>query len=549
MESIWLKNYPPKVPAEIDLRYSSIIHKFEESISPFKDQVAFENFGVQMSFDEWDLKSTHFASYLSHYCNLKKGDALAIQIPNTLQYPIAVIGALKAGLVVVNINPLYTSRELGQILSDSKAKAILVFSHSVHNLKSIQHETNLEHVIVTHLGDLFPRLKRYFYYFILRFIKKMIKASPSSSVHFNKCLKQGSQIPFKNVATTRDDLAFLQYTGGTTGVPKGAMLTHYSVLSNIEQCHVWITPYLNKGQEVSMVALPLYHIFALTINLFVIPLFGAHSVLVTNPRDINHFTDLFKKYKRSMFVGVNALFKLLLRNPEFKDIDFSSLKLCIAGGASVESSVYNEWLEVTKKPIVEGYGLTEASPVVCCNNYYSPKKGYCGLPLPSTLVRIIGDQGEESEVGELQVKGPQLMRGYWNRPKETQNVFTPDGWLKTGDIARMDSDGAVQILDRKKDMILVSGFNVYPNNIEDILSLHPQIEDAAVIGVPDEISGEVPKAFIVRKDTKLTESEVLNYCRKNLVAYKVPKYIEFRNSLPHSNVGKVLRKDLRKNEN
>lgn len=549
MEKIWLKKYPQDIPHEIHVTSQSITQEFETAVQKYNSKTAFTNYNESLSFEEWSKYSNQFSAFLQRH--LKKGDRIAIMLPNTLQFPVAVMGALQAGLVVVNINPLYTPRELKHILKDADVKALLILAHSAHTFSEIasDKDLNIPLVIVTQLGDFFSPFKRILFYTITNFIKKM-KPYKFKHIPFRKALKQGTFLPSKK---THHELAFLQYTGGTTGTPKGAMLTHKNILSNLEQCRAWMHPFLNEGQETSVIALPLYHIFALMVNLLVLSLYGSHSILVTNPRDTEPFIQLLKKTKSwSVFTGVNALFKLLLNQEEFKEIDFTNLKVCIAGGTSVESAVYKEWLEATGTALVEGYGLTEASPVVSCNIISEPSQGNCGYPFPSTEVRIVDPNGKTLDVGqegELHIKGPQVMKGYWQKPQETSQVLNSEGWLKTGDIARVNTEGYLQILDRKKDMILVSGFNVFPNEIEQILSEHPQIKDSAVIGVPDEHSSQTPKAFIVKKDANLNKEEVEAFLRKNLVAYKIPKYIEFVDELPLSYVGKVLRRSLRDSKN
>ena len=549
MKKIWLENYPQNIPHEIHVTSPSIIQEFETAVQKYNSKIAFTNYEESLSFNQWSEYSNHLTSFFQQ--NLQTGDRIAIMLPNTLQFPVAVMAALQAGLVVVNINPLYTPRELKHILKDAEVKALLILAHSAHTFSELVSEKDLDIplVIVTQLGDLFSPWKRSLFYIITKFIKKM-KPYHFKHISFRKALKQGSTLKLKK---RHHDLAFLQYTGGTTGTPKGAMLTHQNILSNLEQCRAWMHPFLNEGQETSVAALPLYHIFALMVNLLVLPLYGSHSILVTNPRDTKPFIQLLKKTTNwSIFTGVNALFKLLLNQEDFKEIDFTNLKVCIAGGTSVEPSVYNRWLETTGTALVEGYGLTEASPVVSCNIISTPVQGHCGCPFPSTNIRIVDDNGNILNIeqeGELHVQGPQVMQGYWNNQKETSQVLDAEGWLKTGDVAMLTKDGYLQILDRKKDMILVSGFNVFPNEIEQILSEHPKIKDSAVIGVPDEHSFQKPKAFIVKKEPDLDLEEVKIFLRKNLVAYKIPKYIEFVDELPLSYVGKVLRRSLRQNKN
>ncbi len=542
MEKIWLKNYPKDIPHEIYVTHKSILQEFKKAVQKYNSKTAFTNYGENLSFSQWSQYSQNLSAFFQKH--LQKGDRIAIMLPNTLQFPVAVMSALKAGLVVVNINPLYTPRELKHILKDAQVKALLIFSHSAHTFSEIQKEFSIPLVIVSRLEDLFSPLKRLLFYIIIKLTKKT-KPYCFKHTSLRKALKQGGSLPFKE---THHDLAFLQYTGGTTGSPKGAMLTHHNILSNLEQCRAWMHPFLNEGQETSVTALPLYHIFALMVNLLVLPLYGSHSVLVTNPRDTDSFIKLLKKTKNwSVFTGVNALFKLLLNQEEFKDVHFTNLKVCIAGGAPVESSVYDQWLNVSGTALVEGYGLTEASPVVSCNIISEPVQGTCGFPFPSTEICIMDSNGKPVKTGELYVKGPQVMKGYWNNQEETLQVMDSEGWLKTGDIACLTKEGRVKILDRKKDMILVSGFNVFPNEIEQILSKHPKVKSSAVIGVPDEHSYQTPKAFVVKKEP-LEIEELTTFLRKNLAAYKVPKYIEFVDVLPLSYVGKVLRRSLRNNK-
>ena len=543
MEKVWLNNYPQDIPHDISVTGKSISQEFLQAVQKYNSKTAFTNYDESLSFSQWSKHSQNLSAFFQKH--LKKGDRIAIMLPNTLQFPAAVMAALRAGLVVVNINPLYTPRELKHILKDSSAKALLIFSHSAHTFSQIQKECPVPLVIVSQLGDLFSPLKRFFFTLVTRFVKKA-KPYHFKHISFRKALQQGRSLPFKEI---HHDLAFLQYTGGTTGTPKGAMLTQNNILSNLEQCRAWMHPFLNESQETLVTALPMYHIFALMVNLLVLPFYGSRSILVTNPREVDSFVQLLKKTKDwSVFTGVNALFKLLLDHEKFKDIDFTNLKVCIAGGAPVESSVYKRWLDATGAALVEGYGLTEASPVVSCNIISEPVQGHCGCPFPSTDIRIVNSSGKTDEqAGELHVKGPQVMKGYWNNQKETSQTLDAEGWLKTGDIACLTKEGFLKILDRKKDMMLVSGFNVFPNEIEQVLSEHPKVKSSAVIGVPDEHSGQAPKAFIVKKEPDLNREELKTFLRKNLVAYKIPKYIEFVDELPLSYVGKVLRRSLRNN--
>ncbi len=545
MERIWLQYYPPEIPHNIEDIKSPILHDFKKCFQKYSHQTAFENYGEKISFQEWDELSGHWASYLKNNCSLKKGDRIAIQLPNTLQLPIAVLGALKAGLVVVNINPLYTARELNEILNNADVKVLLIFSHSAHLLNEIS--ISIPNIIVSNLEDLFSFPKRVLFKIILKF-KKIILPYPSST-SFRHALKKGSLIPFKEEEIELDDLAFLQYTGGTTGIPKGAMLTHQNIASNWKQCLAWMKPYLEEGKETVVAPLPLYHIFALMLNVFLLPLYGAHSVLITNPRDKKSFIQILKKHQNNMTIllGVNALFKMLVNEPSFSSLKFSKLKWCIAGGTAVEKFIYEKWKKITNTFIAEGYGLTEASPVVSCNILDQPMPNTCGYPFPSTRIRIKKEDqiADIHQHGELEIKGPQVMKGYWRNEKATSLILNQDGWLKTGDIAQINHRGMIQILDRKKDMILVSGFNVFPNEIENIISEHSKVQDVAVVGVPDPQSKEVPKAFIIKKDSGLTQEEIIEFCKKSLTPYKVPKHVEFVDMLPHSYVGKVLRRKLK----
>ena len=549
MEKVWLKNYPQSIPPEIQIDSSSIYAEFKKWSLKYNPQIAFENYGEKITFKQWRDKSSRLASYLIHHCNLKKGDRVALQIPNLLQSPIVIMGVLQAGLTVVNINPLYTAREIKEVLKDSEPQAFIVFSHSAHEFQKIEKEINIPHVIVTDLGELFSFHKKILFHVITHYIKKIVHPFHlPSSISLTQALKIGSKYPTPEIDIQEEDLAFLQYTGGTTGTPKGAMLTQKNVLSNVKQGHVWMTPYLKQKEEKAIVALPLYHIFALSVNLLILPFYGAHSILITNPRDTQTFIKTLKSHHFTVFVGVNSLFKLLLKKEEFKTVNFSFLKVSLAGGTSIEKYVFDKWIQVTKNPIIEGYGLTEASPVVCCNILSQPQLGSCGYPFPSTEIRVVNSKEEElslDQVGHLQVRGPQVMKGYWKNKEETQKTINSKGWLSTGDMAKVSPSGLVYIQDRIKDIILVSGFNVYPNEIENVIASHPKVKQVAVIGVPDSFSSEVPKAFIVKSDPDLTSEEVIHFCKENLTGYKIPKYIEFRSELPLSSVGKVLRRKLR----
>lgn len=550
MEKIWLKNYPKGVSPEVDLsKYDSLVDIYEESIRMFSSKKAFTNMGVSLTFSELDKKVDQFASFLQNELKLKKGDRIAIQMPNVLQFPIILFAALKVGLTVVNTNPLYTAKEMQHQFKDSGAKAIVILANYAHLLESIIKNTSIESVVVTEIGDLFPTPKRILVNSVVKFIKKMVPAyNLPSAYSFRQALAIGSKKPMTKVPTTQEDIAFLQYTGGTTGVAKGAMLLHRNVLANVLQIRDWMIPKLREGEEVAIAALPLYHIFALTLNCLGLLRYGAENILITNPRDIPGFIKELKKTPFSVFAGVNTLFNGLMNNPEFATVNFDRMKIAVAGAMTLQKSVAERWMKMTKAVIVEGYGLTEASPVVSCNPIDGTDRvGTIGLPFPSTDIRLVNDDNVEvpmGEPGELICKGPQVMKGYWNQPEETAKVLN-DGWLHTGDIAVIDNDGFLRIVDRKKDMILVSGFNVYPNEVEDAIASHPGVLEVAAIGVPDEHSGEVVKAVVVKKDPALTAEDVIAYAKKSLTNYKVPRQVEFRNELPKTNVGKILRRALR----
>ncbi len=551
MEKIWLKNYPQGVPAEIDPnKYQSVVDVFEQACKQYKNLPAFYNFGVTLSFQEIDDQSRIFAAYLQNVLHLKKGDRLAIMLPNILQYPVALFGALRAGLTVVNVNPLYTPPELVHQMKDSGAEAILVLANFALTVKEALPDTPLKHVIITQLGDLFPQPKAFLMNFILKYIKKKVpNINLPQAISFKEAMAQGKRHTFKSVEVSQQDIAFLQYTGGTTGIAKGAMLTHRNMVANILQGSTWFSSILEEGKEIIITALPLYHIFSLTANCFFIFKMGGLNVLITNPRDLPQMISEVSKFKFTIITGVNTLFNGLLKNVKFSQLDFSELKLSLGGGMAVQKAVAEKWQAVTGAPIIEAYGLTETAPCVSINPPdLKQYNGTVGLPVSSTDVRILDENGEDlgfDQPGELAVKGPQVMYGYWHNPAETQKVFTQDGWLLTGDIASIDELGYLRICERKKDMILVSGFNVYPNEIEDVIARLQGVREVAVIGIPDEGSGEVVKAFIVKDSPDLTVSDVLRYCHKNLTNYKVPKYVEFTDDLPKSNVGKILRRVLR----
>jgi long-chain acyl-CoA synthetase len=549
----WTDKYPKGVPAFIDdeiTRYNSILDVFDDACRRFPSKPAFTSMGKSLTYSELNRKAECFAAFLQNELKMKKGERIALQMPNCLQYPIAMFGSLKAGLIIVNTNPLYTEREMQHQFADSGCTAIVILANFAHNLQRIFSDTKIRHVIVTELGDTLGFPKSLLVNTVLKHVKKMVPAySLPDSLTFNEVLSRGASMTTIKVPISLEEVAVLQYTGGTTGVSKGAMLTHHNLVANMEQIHVWISPLLKEGGEVAICALPLYHIFALTLHGMALLKYGCHNILITNPRDIPAFVKELRAHPFTVMGGVNTLFNALLNNPEFVKLDFSKVKISVAGGMALQKVIANRWKEVTKTPVIEGYGLTETSPVVCVNPVDGTDRvGTIGLPLPSTLVQMIDDDGKEVELGqpgELCVKGPQVMKGYWQRPDETANVMTEDGWLKTGDIGVMDPDGYCRIVDRKKDMILVSGFNVYPNEVEDVIATHPGVLEVAAVGVPSEHSGEVVKAFVVKKDPSLTAEQVIEHARKGLTSYKVPRSVEFRTELPKTNVGKILRRLLK----
>ena len=555
MDKIWLKNYPAGVPETIDPdHFASLVDILEMSVDKYADKVAFVNMDREMSFAELGEKTQQFAAYLQS-TGLKKGDAVAVMMPNLLQYPVALFGILAAGMTVVNVNPLYTPRELKHQLTDSHAKGIVILENFAHTLDKVRAEIpELQQVITTQIGDMLPAPKRWIVNVVVKYVKRMVEGhNLKKTIDFNGALAKGASETYQRPEITGDDLAFLQYTGGTTGVAKGAMLSHRNMVANLEQVSSVITPIMSDGEEIIITALPLYHIFALTANCLTFIKHGGRNILITNPRDMPGFVKELGKYKFSMISGVNTLFNGLLNTRGFKDLDFSNLKVALGGGMAVQKAVAEHWERVTKSRLLEGYGLTECSPVVTVNPYdIEHYTGSIGLPVPSTEMKICDPEtGEElpiGEPGELHVKGPQVMVGYLNRPDATAESIK-DGWFATGDMATCDERGYFKIVDRKKDMILVSGFNVYPNEIEDVLAEHPKILESAAVGVPHESSGEVVKVFIVAKDKSLTEREVIEFSRENMTGYKVPKLVEFRDELPKSNVGKILRKELRDEEN
>jgi len=551
MEKIWLKSYPPGVPEEIDLdSYQSVTDVFEQAIARFGENPCFCNLGTTLTYNEMDRYTDQLASYLQNLPGLTKGDRVAIMMPNVLQNPISIFATLRAGYTVVNTNPLYTPRELKHQLSDSGARAIIVMENFCHTLDEIIDDTPIEHVITTQLGDLLKFPKSLIVNLVVKYVKKMVPAfSLPRRVTFKNALAQGSGQSHKPVPCDHDDIAFLQYTGGTTGVAKSAMLTHGNMIANMQQASAWIKNVVEDGKEVIITALPLYHIFSLTANCLTFMKVGALNYLITNPRDMPGFVKELQGVRFTAITGVNTLFNGLMNTPGFEQIDFKHLKLSLGGGMAVQQPVAERWQKQTGTPLLEAYGLTETSPAVCINPLNLKEyNGAIGLPVSSTEVSVQDEAGNlvpQGEAGELCVRGPQVMKGYWQRPDETAKVMSSDGWLKTGDVAQMDEQGFFRIVDRLKDMILVSGFNVFPNEIETVIAGHEGVLEVGVIGEPDEACGEVVKAVIVKKDPALDEAAVIAHCREYLTGYKIPKIVEFRDELPKTNVGKILRRELR----
>lgn len=549
MEKIWLKHYDPKVPAEIDPdRYSSIVDIFEQSIEKYSSNVSYINMGKSITFAELDGLSRDFAAYLQNN-GLKKGDAVAIMMPNLIQYPVALFGILRSGMTVVNVNPLYTPRELQHQLTDSNAKGIVIVENFAPTLSEVIKNTAIETVLLTSIGDMLSPLKKIVTNLTIKYVKKMIPAYDlPNAISFLKALKLGNSNTYHRPELTGEDLAFLQYTGGTTGLSKGAMLTHRNIVANLEQTSNILESVIEPGKELVVTALPLYHIFALQGNCLTFVKFGCPNLLITNPRDMSGFVAEMARYPFTVITGVNTLFNGLLNTPGFANLDFSRLKFALGGGAAVQRPVAERWQKATGHVLLEGYGLTECCPTVTVNPpQIKAYKGSIGMPVPSTDIKLVDDEGNEvpmGEAGEMLVRGPQVMKGYLNRPDATDEMVV-DGWLATGDIATCDEDGYFYIVDRKKDMILVSGFNVFPNEIEEIAAMHEDILEAAAIGVPHEVSGEIVKLVAVRKNPGLSEQDLIAHCRKYLTGYKVPKKVEFTDELPKSNVGKILRRELR----
>jgi long-chain acyl-CoA synthetase len=546
----WLKNYPAGMPANIDAdQYPNLLAILNTTFDKYRYKIAFSCFGKEMTYNEVDTYSRQFAAYL-HSRGLEPGDKIALMMPNVLQYPIVLFGVLRAGLVIVNTNPLYTPREMRHQFNDSGAKAIVIVENFAANLQQIMHETPIKTVIVTSMGEMVGGIKGTLINFVVRNVKKLVpKFNIPNTVTVKHAIKEGAKFSIKPFVSQGEDIVALQYTGGTTGVSKGAMLTNRNLVANMLQMRAQCATRLSDdGSEVAFCPLPLYHIFAFTVNCMGMFSLGALNVLIPNPRDLPSVIKEYKKYRPTAFIGINTLFNALLNHPDFTAADHSRLKFGLGGGMAMQKAVSERWKAVTGTPLAEGFGMTETSPCASCNPLDgSGKLGSIGMPLPSTDMRVIDDKGNvlgTGEVGEIQVKGPQVMKGYYNRPEATAEVIS-DGWMSTGDIGLMDEDGYFKIVDRKKDMILVSGFNVYPNEIEDIVVMHPKVLEAAAIGVTDAKSGEVPKVFVVKKDESLTEEEIIEHCRANLTGYKVPKFVEFRKELPKTNVGKILRRELR----
>ena len=555
MEKVWFQNYPEGSPTTLDTsKYDSILDILDKAIREHPDRPAYINMGQVLTFRKLEERSRAFAAYLQNELKLKRGDRVALMMPNLLQYPIALFGILRAGLVVVNVNPLYTPRELEHQLQDSGATAIVVVSNFASTLEKIVFNTKVKHVILTRMGDQLSFGKRNLVNFVVKYVKKLVpKYKLPNAVTFREVLSIGKYRQYVRPQVDREDLAFLQYTGGTTGVAKGAMLTHGNIITNIFQAKWIAEPFIgdHAKQRIAVLALPLYHVFALTVNCLLFLELGVTALLITNPRDIDSFVKELKKYRFEAITGVNTLFNALLNNENFKEVDFSRLKLSVGGGMTIQQSVATRWHDLTGCNIIEGYGMTECSPLIAaCPINVVKHNGTIGVPVPNTDIKIIKDDGSEAqlgEAGELWVKGEQVMRGYWQRPEATAEVLQ-DGWMATGDIVIMDESYSLRIVDRKKDMILVSGFNVYPNEIEDVVMLNYKVAEVVAIGVPHEVSGETIKIFVVKKDDSLTRDELRQHCRQHLTGYKVPKDIEFRDELPKSNVGKILRRVLRDEE-
>ncbi|MDX1754920.1 MAG: AMP-binding protein [Marinobacter sp.] len=542
--------YPAGTPQEVDLeKYQSMIEVFEQAVKKYADRPAFSAVGVTLTYRDLDTQSRNFAAWLQNKTNLKPGDRIAVQMPNVTQYPVVVYGAMRAGLIVVNTNPLYTTREMEHQFNDSGAKALVVLANMAENAEKVLPHTGIEHVIVTEIADMHSPIKRTLLNAVIKHVKKMVPPFNLPKAHkLPAVLSAGGKEKFTPVEAKKDDIAVLQYTGGTTGVAKGAMLTHGNLVANLLQTRPMMGEMIEEGKEVVVAPLPLYHIYSFTLNCGIMLEAGCHNVLIPNPRDIPGFVKELKKHRFTAFLGLNTLFVALCNNDDFKALDFSGLKLTASGGMALTSDTAKLWKRVTGCEITEGYGMTETSPVVTFNPPSAIQLGTIGLPICNTEIKTIDEEGNETplgEPGELCVKGPQVMRGYWQRPEDTQKSFTEDGFLRTGDVALIQEDGYIRIVDRKKDMIIVSGFNVFPNEIEDVVSSHPKVVECAAVGVPDKKSGEAVKVFLVPTSGDLSEGELKEFCRERLTAYKVPKLFEFREELPKTNVGKILRRELR----
>ncbi|MFM8914031.1 MAG: AMP-binding protein [Flammeovirgaceae bacterium] len=549
----WYKNYPAGTPHELaPYEHKSLVELFESASNKYADRIAFENLGGKLTYGEVDKLSTNFAAYLQSELGLKKGERIAIQMPNLLQFPIAMIGSLKAGLIVVNTNPLYTPREMEHQFKDANISALVIVANFAHSLEQIRERVPAKHIIITQMGDMLGVVKGAIVNFVVKKVKKLVPDYQIAyAISFKTVLAKGATQTWTRPSLDIEDVAVLQYTGGTTGISKGAQLSHRNIIAHNMMIKHWFDPLIDqREQQIVITALPVYHIFALTVNGVLMYTQGLRNVLITNPRDLPGFVKELKKYKFSIITGVNTLFKGLIHNKDFAALDFSKLKGAVGGGMAVQDAVAIKWEEITKSPLVEGYGLSETSPVLCCNPLTGGhKRGTIGIPMPSTEVAIFDDDGnqlKQGETGEICARGPQVMRGYWEKDKE--GVFFNNDWFRTGDIGLMDADGYFKIVDRKKDMIKVSGFNVFPNEIENVLASHAKVLEVAAIGVPDEKSGEVIKVFIVKKDQSLTVEELKKFCHENMTNYKVPKYFEFRDELPKTNVGKILRRTLKEEE-
>ena len=549
----WFNQYPAGVPKEINPdKYNSLLHLFDEAVGRFKGRIAYESMGKVLTFEEVDKLTADFAAWLQHEAGLKPGDRIAIQMPNLLQWVVAMFGSLRAGLIVVNTNPLYTAREMEHQFKDADVKAVVILANFAHNLEKFITGTGIQKVIITEIGDMLGGIKKHLVNYVVRNVKKMVPAYRiEGALRFNDVMARGRKYTWERPEVKNEDVAFLQYTGGTTGVSKGAMLTHRNLIANMEQISAWMIPKLRDGEETVITALPMYHIFALTVNCLAMLKIGATNILITNPRDMPAFIKTMKKHPFTVMTGVNTLFNGLLNQKDFATVDFSKFKIAVGGGMAVQDVVANKWKQLTGVSLAEGYGLTETSPVLSCNPIDGSERiGTIGVPLPGTDMVLFDDNGKEvptGQPGEICAKGPQIMKGYWQREEDTAAVFH-NGYFKTGDIGVVDETGFFKIVDRKKEMINVSGFNVYPNEVENVVASHPKVLEVGAIGISDPRSTEAVKIFVVKKDPSLTEEELIHYCRENMTPYKVPKSVEFRDELPKSNVGKILRRILKEQE-